>query len=337
MKNKKVVLVATGGPEVLKVVEDEVPEPGENELRIRTEYAGVAFADIMMRHGKYPGSPKVPFTPGYDIVGRVDSLGKGASHLKIGQKVAALTRFGGYAHYICIAQEKVVIVPDKANSSDTVCLVLNYITAYQMLHRIAKVKPGQNILIHSAAGGVGTALLQLGKTLGLKMYGTASRRKHNTVKKFGGIPIDYKQYDFVAMVSKHEPEGVDAVFDPVGGDHCKRSLKVVKKGGILVGFGALAMFENGRITGSIMGTIIKMMGLKVFSGRKNFTFYGINIDKHPDWYKEDLSKILHLYLKGDIKPVIGKILPLEEVQKAHVLLSEGKIIGKILLDCRGDD
>src|SRR5690242_10464641 len=189
MKYQHVVVERTGEPEVLRVVEDELPEPGAGQARVKILAADVSFSDVNMRRGRYPGAPKPPFTPGYAMVGRVDQLGPATaagrepSALAVGQMVAALTFYGSYSQYLFLPIEQLVPVPAGADPAKAVCLVLNYVTAYQMLHRVARVAEGQRILVHGAAGGVGTAFLELGRLAGLQIYGTASKPKHPLVAR----------------------------------------------------------------------------------------------------------------------------------------------------------
>jgi NADPH2:quinone reductase len=195
-KNARMVLTGLGGPEVLKCVEEHLPKPGAGEVRVKILAAGIAFADVLMRRGLYPGTPKFPFTPGYDLVGNIDALGDAVSQFVIGQRVAALTMIGGYSRYTVVPAGRLVPVPDGLDPAEAVSLVLNYVTAYQMLHRVAKLREGQRVLIHAAAGGVGTAALQLGRLAGLEMFGTASKAKHQLVASLGATPIDYRSESF---------------------------------------------------------------------------------------------------------------------------------------------
>src|SRR5512143_2157938 len=182
MKYKRIVVSHYGGPDVLQVVEAELPEPQPGEVRVEVLTAGVAWGDILKRAGAGLGV-RPPFTPGYDLVGIVDQLGAGVSTVEVGQTVAVLSLLGGYTEFLCVRASELVPVPAGLDPSEAVCLVMNYVTAYQMLQRAARVKRGDRILVHSAAGGVGTALLQLGKLDGLEMYGTASCGKHDLVSK----------------------------------------------------------------------------------------------------------------------------------------------------------
>jgi NADPH:quinone reductase-like Zn-dependent oxidoreductase len=186
MRHQRVVISHYGGPDALQLVEEDAPQPRPGEVRVKVLAAGVAMPDVMAREGIHPETPKVPYTPGWDLVGVVDALGDGAADLDVGQFVAAMPISGCYAGYVCLKSQELVRVPEGLDPAETVCLVLNYITAYQMLHYSAAARPGQSILIHGASGGVGTALLQLGRLLGLTMYGTCSSRGAQTVMDLGG-------------------------------------------------------------------------------------------------------------------------------------------------------
>src|SRR5690349_2587075 len=186
MRHTRIVVTRYGGPDAIVVVEEECPEPAPGEVRVRVLAAGVSLPDVMAREGVHPETPPVPFTPGWDLVGVVDQLGEGVSGIELGHIVAALPIHGAYAEFVCLLQRELVPVPSGLDAAEAVSLVLNYVTAYQMLHRSAKVKPGQRVLIHGAAGGVGSALLQLGHVAGLQMYGTCSSRGSSTVVDLGG-------------------------------------------------------------------------------------------------------------------------------------------------------
>src|SRR5512147_2397423 len=200
MRHTRIIVTHYGGPDALRVIEEECPEPKDGEVRVRVLAAGVALPDIMAREGIHPETPPVPFTPGWDLVGVVDRLGNGVSGLEPNQIVAALPISGAYAEFVCLPQRELVPVPSGLDAAEAVSLILNYVTAYQMLHRSAKVRSGQRVLIHGAAGGVGSALLQLGRLAGLEMYGTCSSRGASAVTDLGGIPIDYQHQDFVAEI-----------------------------------------------------------------------------------------------------------------------------------------
>src|SRR5512143_2047569 len=237
MKHTRIIVTHYGGPDALRVVEEDCPEPKNGEVRVRVLAAGVSLPDIMAREGIHPETPRVPFTPGWDLVGVVERLGAGVSGIEPGQIVAAMPISGAYAEFVCLPQRELVPVPSGLDAAEAVSLVLNYITAYQMLHRSAKVRPGQRVLIHGAAGGVGSALLQLGRLAGLERYGTCSSRGASAVSDLGGIPIDYQHQDFVEEIRRLTGAGVDVVFDPIGGAHLWHSREALRPGGRVVGYG----------------------------------------------------------------------------------------------------
>src|ERR1041384_1806925 len=197
MKSVRIIVRRFGGPEFLETVEEDAPEPRRGEVRLRVLAAGVSFADLLMREGIHPEKTLLPFTPGWDIVGVVDKTGEQVSQSIAGLMVAALPIHGGYAQHICLPPSELTAVPDGLDPAEAVSLVLNYITAYQMIHRLAHVTAGRRVLIHGAAGGVGTALLELGRLAGLEMYGTCSSRGPAALSELGGIPIAYQPQGFL--------------------------------------------------------------------------------------------------------------------------------------------
>src|SRR5215216_8106803 len=243
---KRVVVGHFGGPEVLTVEEDDIPQPGPGEVRVRVLAAGVSFSDALLRAGTYLGGPKPPFTPGYELVGVVEELGPGCSRLREGDRVAALTVWGADAERVCVPERYAVEVPEDLDPAEVVSLVLPYMTAYQLLHRVARVKSGERVLVHGAAGRVGTAVLELGALAGLRLYGTASARDRAAVERFGAVAIDYRNEDFVARVRGLPGRGVDVVLDGLGGAMSVRSFRALRPGGRLVVFGHYAMLARGR-------------------------------------------------------------------------------------------
>src|SRR6516162_2732395 len=225
------------GPDALRVIEEECPEPKSGEVRVRVLTAGVSLPDLLMREGVHPEKRRLPFTLGWDLIGVVDRLGAGISGIEPGQIVAALPISGAYAEFVCLPQRELIPVPSGLDAAEAVSLVLNHVTAYQMLHHSAKVRPGQSVLIHGAAGGVGSALLQLGRLAGLETYGTCSSRGASAVTDLGAVPIDYQHQDFVEEIHRLTKEGVDVVFDGIGGTHMGRSRKALRTGGRVVVYG----------------------------------------------------------------------------------------------------
>lgn len=335
MKYQRIVVRRTGGPEVLELVEDELPEPGDGQARVKILAADVSFSDVNVRRGRYPGAPRPPFTPGYAMFGVVDALGPNVSGLAVGQMVAALTFVGSYSQYLCVPARLLVPAPEGLDPAEAVCLVLNYVAAYQMLHRIARVTRGQRILIHGAAGGVGTALLELSKLAGLEVYGTASKAKHDLVARLGATPIDYKTEDFVARIATLTGgQGVDAAFDPMGAAHFRQSGKAVRAGGTVVGYGFYTTANRGGAV--ILDVLTQYLLVALWSlppNRKHAVFYDVRplMHKRPDWYREDLTTLFGLLAAGQLHPVIAARLPLAEAARAHLLVERAAVEGKLVL------
>lgn len=337
MQYRHVVVEHTGEPEVMHIVEDELPAPGAGQVRVKILAADVSFSDVNLRRGRYPGAPRPPFTPGYAMVGVVDAIGPevSASELAVGQAVAALTFYGSYSQYICLPAPELAPVPARLDPAEAVCLVLNYVTAYQMLHRVAQVTQGKRILVHGAAGGVGTAFLELGKLADLQMYGTASKPKHTLIARLGATPIDYQTEDFVARIAALTGgQGVDAAFDPMGIAHLKQSVKAVRTGGTVVGYGFYATANRaGNIVLDVLSQYLWLTLWSLPPSRKHATFYDVRAlaKKHPDWFREDLTTLFGLLAAGKLHPVIAARLPLDEVVRAHQLVEHAKVEGKIVL------
>jgi NADPH2:quinone reductase len=340
-KYRRVVVSQHGGPNVLHVVEDTLPEPQPGEVRVRILAAGVSFADVLMREGIHPETMRPPFTLGWELVGVVDKQGPGVSGPTLGDRVAALSVRGSYAHYLCLPAQDLVPVPNDVDPVEAACMAFIHLTAYQMLHRTALAKAGDRVLIHSAGGPVGTALLQLGGLCGVEMYGTASKRKHDLVSSLGAIPIDYKAADFVDEIRRLTGNGVDIVFDGIGGTHILRSYKALRRGGVVVAFGhATSLIRGGQLTGgrrsrfrglpTLAGQIIRS---RVMPNGKKVVPYSIQTLKrrHPDWYREDMTSLFELLSQGKLTPIVAKRLGLEEATHAHELLSDGSVTGRIML------
>jgi NADPH:quinone reductase len=347
VKYKRIVVTRYGGPDAMKVMEEECPGPKRGEVRVRVLAAGVALPDVMMREGIHPETPRLPFTPGWDLVGVVDQLGESVSGFQPGQTVAALPIFGAYAEYLCLRSSDLVPVPAGLDAAEAVSLILNYVTAYQMMHRSAKVKPGQRVLIHGAAGGVGSALLQLGQLVGLEMYGTCSARSAAAVSGMGGIPIDYRNLDFVSEIHRLAGEGVDAVFDGIGGSYVWRSRQALRRGGKVVVYGFTGSLSGGRLVSETSGGRHRfresaalaryVIGSWLLPGRKRLVPYSIQWLKRvrPALFRQDLSALLQLLEKRKIKPIVAQRFPLLEAREAHEVLGQGGITGKIVLIAHG--
>jgi NADPH2:quinone reductase len=343
--HKRIVVSRYGGPDVLQVVEEPCPDPRRGEVRVRVLAAGVALPDVMAREGIHPETPRVPFTPGWDLVGVVDQIGTGVSGFRLGQTVAALPISGAYAEFVCLPARELVPVPPGVDAAEAVSLLLNYITAYQMLHRSARLQSGQRVLIDGASGGVGSALLQLGRLIGLEMYGTCSAGGAATVSNLGGIPIDYHS-DYVEEVLRLTGNGVDVAFDAIGGTHIWRSRKALRPGGKVVAYGLTSQLSGGRLSGRRRGGRHRFRAIAIFGvyiaaslvlpGQRRVVPYSIQTLKRlkPVWFRQDLVTLFDLLVQQKLKPLIAQRFPLTEARRAHELLGKGGVVGKIVLVCQ---
>ncbi|MEQ8945966.1 MAG: medium chain dehydrogenase/reductase family protein [Balneola sp.] len=326
MNYKKVVLTKKGGSENLKIVENELASPKKEEVQIKVLACCVGRTDVAMRYGYYPYAPKTPFVPGYEIVGIIKAVGTKVKGFKVDDKVAALTVYGGYSEYIHLEPEHLVKVPKDVKSDEAAVLILNYVTAYQMLKRVAKVQKGDKILITGASGGVGTALLDLAKLEGLDVYALASKHKHEVITKMGALAINYKSTDWVKLIKNKEPEGLDLVFDGVGNSYINKGFSLLKKGGKLVEFG----YPNflGMLTG-----MFKIMLLNSYPNGRKAEFYGISekYKKDKSTILYDLEQLLSLLKEGKINPIISHRFPIYKASEANKLLESGLVSGNIVL------
>jgi len=322
------MLTRKGGPEALQVVDLPVEALGPGQLRVRVGAAGVGATDLIQLAGNYMYAPKIPFVPGYEVAGVVDAIGPGVTGFHVGQRVAALTVYGAFAELLVREAEHFLPIPDGVTDRDAAAVILNYVTAWQMIHRFAQVESGRTALVTGAAGGVGTAALQLLRLAGVKAYGAASASKHDTLRSLGAIPIDYRAGSIDRLTRAVEPAGVDYAFDAIGGANIGKCIGALRSGGTLVAFGfmgapgkvsQLAMFANIFIGSRLRGR----------SGK----FYGITMlyRKNPQPLREDLPKIFALLADKKIEPLVSRTFPLLEARQALELLASGKVEGKIVL------
>jgi NADPH:quinone reductase-like Zn-dependent oxidoreductase len=332
--SRRVVVPSWGGPEVLKVVEEDPAPPRPSQVGLRVHAAGVAFGDVMRRRGVL--APPWTFTPGYDVVGVVETLGSSVRDIAVGDRVAAMMPgpgFGGYADRVCLDESRLVAVPEGLSDTHAVALGLNYITAFQLLNRIAPLVAGQRILIHGAAGGVGTAVVDLGQWMGLEMYGTASAPKHAFLKAHGCTPIDYRSEDFVARIATLTDEGVHVAIDGIGGSHLARSYQTLTPDGVLIMLGISGELSKG--LGALATTVMHLTRLKLHWDARRVEMYRImgSRGSQPNQCKTDWSTCMDLATAGKIAPTIAAEIPLEQVAEAHRLLDNASVIGKIVLTC----
>ncbi len=355
---KRVVVDHFGGPEVLKVIEDEDPSPGPGEVRVRVLAAGVSYTDALLRAGSYLGVPKPPFTPGYELVGVVEELGPGCSRLRVGDRVGTLTVWGADAERVCVLEENTVEVPEDLDPEKVLSLVFMYMTAYQLLHRTAAVKSGETLLVHGAAGRVGTAVLELGAVAGIRMYGTCSSRDMAAVERRGAVAIDYRNEDFLARVRElTDGEGLDVVLDGFGGGLSLRSFRALRRGGRLVVFGHSGTVAHGRKSWrgwikwyattaavALWGRLSPRRRVLVYriqrlrEGRQVLPVSGRHPaprvgggPRDPEWFREDFRVLLELLREGKIHPAVAERMPLSDARRAHELLESSADKGKLVL------
>lgn len=354
---KRVVVDHYGGPEVLRVVEEDDPRPGPGEVRVRVLAAGVSFTDALLRAGTYLGVPKPPFTPGYELVGVVEELGPGCSRVHVGDRIGALTVWGADAERVCVPEANAVEVPEDVDPAEVVSLVFTYMTAYQLLHRMARVQRGESVLVHGAAGRVGTAILELGAVAGLRMYGTCSGDDRAAVERLGAVAIDYRTEDFLTRVRALTGDGVDVVLDGIGGWLSLRSFRALRVGGRLVVFGHYATMAQGHrswrgwIDWYAATASVALAGL--FWPRRRVLAYRIQKlreghqwlpvsrrrralpvgggPRDPVWFREDFHALLELLRDDKIHPVVAERLPFTEARHAHELLESSAAKGKLVL------
>lgn len=324
MKYKSIVVTERGGPEVLKVVENDLREPSAGEARIKVLATPVTQDDVAGRVGNRPWLSELPFTPGYSILGVVDAVGAGVSRVTPGEQVVALIKNGGYTEVIYLAEDMLVPVPEDLDPAEAVVLVLNYLVAYQILHRVARVKPGDKVLIVGASGGCGTAFLQLGALAKLKMYGLASPSKHDILREYGATPIDYHTQDFVEVIREVEPEGLDFVFNGMAEDYLKPGLAVLRRGGVLVHYGAPESKPG------FYKFLAQFLFYNLLPNGKKIAGYGTH-RLGVELFAVDWQELFSLLAAGQIKPIIAGRFSLLEAAKANELLESGRVTGNLVL------
>ncbi len=336
---RAVWITRAGGPEVLEVREGKDPEPRQGEVRVRVRAAGLNFAEVMARQGLYPDAPKFPCVMGYEAAGVVDALGPGVSAPAPGTRVMAMVRFGGHADVLCLPAGQAIPMPDGMAFDEAAAIPVNYLTAYHMLFRVAAVRPGERVLVHMAAGGVGIAVLQLCRTVeGIVTFGTASESKHQVLREEGcNWPIDYRRTDWAAEVRRITGgEGLDVVLDPLGGGDTKKGYALLGDAGRLVCYGfANLSGEGGK---SYLRLARQMVQVPLFNPislmNQNRAVAGVNMGHL--WHAQEmlaaeLSAVVALHAKGAIRPRIAASFPFAKAAEAHRFIQERRNVGKVLL------
>lgn len=329
----------TNGPSSLEVRETEDPEPGPGQVRIRVRGAGLCFAEVMAAQGLYPGAPKFPAVLGYEVAGVIDKVGPGADGRKAGRRVVALVRYGGHSDVVCVPEDRALAIPHGKDFTEAAAIPVNYLTAYHILFRTAHVEPGERVLVHMAAGGVGTAALQLCRAIGnVETFGTASAAKHPAIREEGCThPVDYHATDYAKEVKRLTGgEGVDVVLDPLGGADSRKGLKLLRPGGRLVTYGFANLTSGARRNPARVlrqtASMPLLTPLQLMNANK--TVAGVHIGRlmsRTDLLTQELTEVLALWAAGTITPRIDTTVPFDKAADAHRrILSHGNT-GKIVL------
>lgn len=336
---KAVWIPRYGKPDVLELREAADPTPGPGQVRIRVHASGINFAEIMARQGLYQDAPPPPMVVGYEVAGVIDALGEGADERHEGQRVLAMTRFGGYADTVCVDASQTYVLPEGMSFEEGAALPVTYLTAYHMLFNVFRVRSGDHVLIHQAAGGVGTAASQLCRSVGgVTTYGTASSAKHEYVRSNGcDHPIDYHSVDYVDEVRRlTDGRGVHAVLDALGGDDWKKGYGLLRPGGLLMPFGwaNMAKFGKRRMT-HVVGQLTRMpwwTPMKLMHENKGVA--GVNMGHlwdEKELMRDAFTALLGLYERGQIKPHVDRAFPMAQASEAHAYIEAGQNVGKVLL------
>lgn len=334
MSTAQIVMTGHGGPEALQLREADHPTAGRGRVVVRVEAAGVSFAEVQMLQHLHPFPPKPPFVPGYDLVGRITEVGEGVQRWRVGDRVAAMPRTGAWQSHVELPAKVLVAVPEDIDMGEAVALVVNGVTAWQMLHRLARVRPGETVLVHGASGGVGTLLTALAVHHGARVIGTASPAKHEAVRALGAEPIDYRTPDLPAAVRRLAPGGVQAVFDHIGGPGLAVGWALLAPGGTLVSFdSAVTGYRAGQWLRPHLPAIRRTLGWKLqrllgLTGGRNAKMYYVKPGKA---FSADLTAMYELLRSGVLRPSIAGRHPLGDAGSAVRELVEGRAVGKLVL------
>ena len=343
-RNRVVQVRRFGGPDALEVVDAPLPTAGRGEVRVRVLASSLEYTDVPIRRHLYPQtmSRRPPFVLGYDLVGEIDQLGDGVSGFRLGDRVADMTVLGSNATYRTLRADDVVRVPAEVDAAEAAALILSWTTAYQLLHRTARVQRGQRVLVQGAAGAVGQALLVLGRMAGVELWGTARGEQAARVRELGATPIDYQREDFTRVL----PGGFDVVFDGIGEDSYRRALAALRRGGLLCAYGYSAHVQASRRLRTMLPWLARVyVWRRVLSwlpGGKRVRMYSINLlrARHPAWFRDDLERLLGMLATGAIRPRVAERISFDEIVEAHRRVEGGGLDGKLVLcpdlPARGD-
>ncbi|HWO68458.1 MAG TPA: medium chain dehydrogenase/reductase family protein [Umezawaea sp.] len=334
----EVVLPGKVEPTGLEVQVRELPAPAAGQVVLRMDATGVSFAEQQMRRGKYYDQPAFPFVPGYDVVGTVTAVGEGVDAGLVGRRFAAVTKIGGWASSLLVEAGDLVPVPDGVSSAAAETVAVNGVTAWQMLHRTARVRSGGTIVVLGANGGVGSTLVQLAAHAGIKVIGTASERHHDTVRELGAIPVDYRDPAMYQRIREIAPDGVDAVFDHVGGAGLDDSWQLLRKGGTLVSYGTAATKDDeGNSQLPVLKSFARLALWNYSPNGRNAHFYNFwagkrfGLEGFRSRLREDLTQVLRLVVDGVVTPQIAAEFPLSRAAEALALAESRTVAGKVVI------
>jgi len=330
-RNRVVQVERFGDPHGLRVVDAPVPSAGPGEVRVRVLASSLNYTEVLIRRHLYPQTMRLrlPFVMGYDVVGQIDQISDDVRDFQIGDRVADMTVVGSNADYRTLRADDLTRVPVGVDAAAAAALILSWTTAYQLLHRAARVQRGQRVLVHGAAGAVGQALLVLGSLAGLELWGTARGEHVALVRALGATPIDYQREDFTRIL----PGGFDVIVDGVGENGYRRSYAALKRGGLLCAIGFSASVQAQRRMLPIMMEIARLYLWRLLPGGTRARFYSVNVmrARHPAWFKEDLAQLFALLASGTIRPRIAARISFDDVADAHRRLEAGGLDGKLVL------
>jgi NADPH:quinone reductase len=330
-RNRVVQIRRFGGPDELQVVDAPLPTAGPGQVRVRVLASSVEYTDVLIRRHLYPQTMhrRPPFVLGYGVVGEIDQLGDGGSGFQLGDRVADMTVVGSNAAYRTLRVSDLTRVPTGVDAVEAATLILSWTTAYQLLHRAARVQRGQRVLVQGAAGAVGQALLVLGGLAGLELWGTTRGEHGALIRELGATPIDYQREDFTRVL----PGGFDVVFDGIGEDGYRRSFAALKGGGLLCAYGYSAGVQAQRRMLTMLMWIARLYLWRWLPGGKRARFYSINAmrARDPAWFREDLERLFGLLATRAIRPRVAERISFEEVAEAHRRVEAGGLEGKLVL------
>jgi NADPH:quinone reductase-like Zn-dependent oxidoreductase len=334
----EVVLPGTVEPDGLELRSRDLPDPAEGQVVLRMDATGVSFAEQQMRRGKYYDQPPFPFVPGYDVVGTVTAVGPDTDATLVGLRFAAVTKTGAWADHLLLDAADLMPVPDEVDAAAAETVVVNGITAWQMLHRIAEVGAGGTIVVLGANGGVGSTLVQLARDAGITVIGTAAARHHATVRALGATPVDYRDPDMYGHIRELAPDGVDAVFDHVGGAGLEQSWQLLRRGGVLVSYGtAAAKDDEGNSQLPVLKLFARIAAWNALPNGRSAHFYNFWAGKRrcrSSWQRrmtEDLTQVLRLVADGVLVPQIAATFPLPDAASALALAESRTVAGKVVI------